>query len=70
MYYKEDANIMAVERVLQAFTKRNPSIGYCQGMNFIVARLKKYLTEEVCLYFTNNFGVMTIEYRIPFGCLQ
>ena len=38
---------MAVERVLQAFSKRNPSIGYCQGMNFIVARLKKYLNEEV-----------------------
>lgn len=30
-----------------AYVRRNPTIGYCQGMNYIVGRLVKYLTEEV-----------------------
>jgi len=32
--------------VLYAFIKRSPSIGYSQGMNFIVSRLLLVLKEE------------------------
>lgn len=38
-----------MERILKAFIKRNATIGYCQGMNFLVGRLRKFLTEEVSL---------------------
>jgi len=28
------------------FIKRNPTVGYCQGMNFFAANLLKHLNEE------------------------
>lgn len=40
-------NIDSIERILRAYVKRNPTIGYCQGMNFIVGRLRRFLSEEV-----------------------
>jgi len=36
-----DRNVDMLRNVLIAYTKRNPTVSYCQGMNFIVARLLK-----------------------------
>ena len=36
-----DRNVDMLRNVLIAYTKRNPMVSYCQGMNFIVARLLK-----------------------------
>lgn len=38
--------IGSLRNVLNTFLKRNPTIGYCQGMNFIVGNLLKHLNEE------------------------
>lgn len=38
--------IGSLRNVLTTFVKRNPTIGYCQGMNFIVGNLLKHLNEE------------------------
>ena len=35
--------INKLRNVLYTFVKRNPTIGYCQGMNFLVARLLKMM---------------------------
>jgi hypothetical protein len=35
-----------MRRILGAFILRNPTVGYCQGMNFITARLLTCLEEE------------------------
>ena len=35
-----------IKNVLSSFSKRNPMIGYCQGMNFIVARMSQVLETE------------------------
>jgi hypothetical protein len=35
-----------LRNILFTFIKRNPTIGYCQGMNFIAANLLKYFNEE------------------------
>jgi len=35
-----------MRRVLGAYIKRNPTVGYCQGLNFIVAILLNKLEEE------------------------
>ena len=35
-----------MRNILTAFIKRNPSIGYCQGMSFVVKRLLTCLSEE------------------------
>jgi hypothetical protein len=46
-YFKEDKNIIKLKNVLLAYSRRNLSIGYCQGFNFIVGRLLKIYDNEV-----------------------
>ena len=41
-----EQNIIPLRNVLSTFVKRNPTIGYCQGMNFIVGNLLKHLNEQ------------------------
>ena len=41
-----EEKIGPLRNVLSTFLKRNPTIGYCQGMNFIVSRLLENLSEE------------------------
>lgn len=45
---KSERLINKLRNVLTTYTKRNPTIGYCQGMNFLVGRLLKVMqfTEE------------------------
>ncbi|CAI2385716.1 unnamed protein product [Moneuplotes crassus] len=43
-YTKENENTL--KRVLSAYVLRNPTIGYCQGLNFIAAVLITQLSEE------------------------
>ena len=38
--------IKPLRNVLQTYVKRNPTVGYCQGMNFIVGRMLLYMNEE------------------------
>ena len=38
--------INKLRNVLYTFVKRNPTIGYCQGMNFLVARLLKMMQKS------------------------
>lgn len=38
--------IVPLRNVLTTFIKRNPTVGYCQGMNFFAANLLKHLNEE------------------------
>ncbi len=35
-----------LRNVLYAYTRRNPTVGYCQGLNFIAATLLRFLEEE------------------------
>ena len=36
----------ALQRILLAYAWRNPSVGYCQGMNFIAGSLLLFMDEE------------------------
>jgi len=40
---KSERLINKLRNVLCTYTKRNPTIGYCQGMNFLVGRLLRVL---------------------------
>ena len=40
---KSEKLIVKLRNVLTTYTKRNPTIGYCQGMNFLVGRLLKVI---------------------------
>ena len=50
-----------MRNVLGAYVKRNPSVGYWQGMNFIVAVLLQYLNEEEAFWTLWQL----IEYLLP-----
>lgn len=42
---KTERLVNMLRNVLQTYCKRNPTIGYCQGMNFLVGRLLKVMTD-------------------------
>ena len=54
-YFKKPENIKKLKNILMAFSLRNNTIGYCQGFNFIVAKLLYVINdeEEVFWVFTN-----------------
>lgn len=56
--------IEPLRNVLFTFLKRNSRIGYCQGMNFIVGNLLKYLTEEEAfwVFVAINEHLLPIDY--------
>jgi len=45
--FKLPETIRKLKNILLAYSRRNISIGYCQGFNFIVGRLLKIYTNEV-----------------------
>ena len=51
----------SIRRVFRSYLWRNPTVGYIQGMNFLVFRLRKYLSEE------NTFWlfVLIVESYLP-----
>lgn len=44
--YQKDEGIASLRQVLLAYSVRNPQVGYCQSMNFIVATLLLHMTES------------------------
>ena len=45
-FFKNDLNKQKLSRILTAFVRRNASIGYSQGFNFIVGRLLMVVDDE------------------------
>lgn len=45
-YYKNEDNIQKLKNILLAFSMRNITIGYCQGFNYIVAKLLLEIEDE------------------------
>jgi hypothetical protein len=46
-FFQNEEIIQKLKNVLLAYSRRNISIGYCQGFNFIVGRLLKIFNSEV-----------------------
>ncbi|KAG2772621.1 hypothetical protein Pcac1_g16549 [Phytophthora cactorum] len=44
-----------LRRILRAYSLRNPSVGYCQGLNFIVAFLMLMADEEIVFWLLSVF---------------
>ncbi|MCQ2818793.1 MAG: TBC domain-containing protein [archaeon] len=55
-YFKKPENLQKLNRILLAYTKRNISLGYAQGFNFIVGRLLQVLDNEVNIFLFFKLG--------------
>jgi len=73
----------ALRRVLLAYSRRNPSVGYCQGMNFVAGFLLLHMPEEhafwtLCAvvelhmrnYFDQNMIGLQVDERVLEECLE
>jgi hypothetical protein len=45
-YDKNDPFIQKMRNVLHCYAKRNPAIGYCQGLNFIISKVLQIVSNE------------------------
>ncbi|RLN51405.1 hypothetical protein BBJ29_000662 [Phytophthora kernoviae] len=50
-----DSGRAQLRRILRAYSLRNPSVGYCQGLNFIVAFLMLIADEEAVFWLLSVF---------------
>lgn len=46
-YFKEERTLSKLKNILLAYSRRNVTLGYCQGFNFIVGRIMKIIENEV-----------------------
>ena len=46
-FFQEQKNIIKLKNILLAFSRRNSTIGYCQGFNFIVGKILEVCEDEV-----------------------
>ena len=82
-FYSEEKVQTSLKNILMAYIKRNPTIGYCQGMNFVAGRLLKVLEEEEAFwvlcqllesilpldYYSNMVGVL-VDQKIFFELIK
>ena len=47
VFFKNKDNINKIRNILKAFARRNSSIGYTQGFNFIIGRILQVMENEV-----------------------
>ena len=48
-FFKEKENIQKLKNILIAISRRETTIGYCQGFNFIVGKILKICKNEVII---------------------
>jgi len=46
-FFIEERNLAKLKNILLAYSRRNITLGYCQGFNFIVGRIMKVVENEV-----------------------
>ena len=63
-FYTNEANLLKIERICNAYGKRCYSIGYCQGFNQMIGRILEVVKNE-----EEAFWVFTqlVEQCLPFG---
>lgn len=52
--------VATLRRVLLAYARRNPEVGYCQGMNFVAASVLLFIAEEEAAFWLLSHLVETV----------
>lgn len=60
-FQPESEGVKSLRKVLRAFACHNPSIGYCQSLNFLTATFLLFLNEEDSFYLL----IVTVEQILP-----
>ena len=61
-FYKDKKNIERLKNILLAISRRETTIGYCQGFNFIVGRILKICDNEVIILIYNIYIIINNNY--------
>ena len=61
-FFHEEETINKLRNILLTYSKRNVSIGYVQGFNFIVGRILKFISNEEKVFWLFS---QIIEYILP-----
>ena len=48
-FFKEEENLKKLKNILIAISRREATIGYCQGFNFIAGKILKICENEVII---------------------
>ena len=48
--FQKEETLEQMHRILLAYSRRNSTVGYCQGFNYIIGRLMQVIKNEV-IYF-------------------
>ena len=54
-FFQNKENIAKLKNVLIAFSRKNSTIGYNQGFNFIVGRILQVVNDDVKIFLYNKF---------------
>jgi hypothetical protein len=71
-YFDRSGGIQSLKRILLAYSVRNPLVGYCQSMNFIVGMLLLFMEEEnafwaLCMISERILCSANLSYEDSFG---
>ncbi len=60
-FFQDKKNISKLKNILLAFSRRESTIGYCQGFNFIVGKILKVCQTEVIKIFIFNIFILKLK---------
>jgi hypothetical protein len=69
-FFQDEKNLKKLKNILLAFSRRESTIGYCQGFNFIVGKILKIFEDEVNIMNINFNNIIGGNFLGFFKCYR